>query len=100
MDQIIVNLPDMYKAAASPNRNEPAFGLLRFGELRQTYSLDWPLTTAEAQLPTTLFRDLLMSAVERIRFDERYYLHSYADVVDALAKGLFRDAHHHYVAFG
>jgi hypothetical protein len=31
---------------------------------------------------------------------EPYYLRNYPDVAEALANGLFGDAHHHYVEFG
>jgi len=98
--QITAEPPDMDEVASWQSRNKLAFNLLRFGELRQAHDLAWPLTTAKVSLPTALFRGLLMLALERIRFDEHYYLQAYDDVVDALAKGLFRDAHHHYVEFG
>jgi hypothetical protein len=78
----------------------PAFRSIRFGDIKRTHGLVWPLRSDEVSLPAILVRDLLRFALERVRFDERYYLRNYPDVAEALANGLFADAHHHYVEFG
>ena len=79
---------------------KPACRSIRFGDIKREYGLVWPLRSDQVSLPASLVRDLLRFALERIRFDELYYLRNYPDVAEALANGLLADAHHHYVEFG
>jgi hypothetical protein len=90
----------MVETTTKRDGNEPAFGLLRFGVIKREHGLVWPSTSNKIALPASLFRDLMMCALERVRFDEGYYLRTYPDVADALANGLLTDAHRHYLEFG
>lgn len=83
-----------------PNGTVPQCSLVNFGALRRDQGFAWPLTADRVSLSAGFFRDLLQCALERIRFDEHFYLHLYPDVVDAVALGRFTDAHHHYLEFG
>jgi hypothetical protein len=80
--------------------SEPILRMMRFGEIKREYNLAWPPTSTDITFPATLVRDLLRFALQHVQFDERYYLRSNPDVADALADGLFTDAHSHYVEFG
>jgi hypothetical protein len=90
----------MVEATDGRTRTLPSPGLMRFSAIKREHGLSWPPDSEEISLSVGLFRDLLRFAVVRVRFDERFYLHTYPDVADALANGLFTDAHHHYVEFG
>ena len=74
--------------------------LMTFGTFRREGDLVWPLRSDQVSMSAGLFRDLLVCVLAHVQFDESYYLHTYPDVVDALANGLFTDAHHHYIEFG
>jgi len=94
---------DLARPAEPPSNlhgNVPRCRLVNFGTRQREQDFAWPLTSDHVSLSTGCFRELLCCAVERIRFDERFYPHLYPDVVDALAPGLFTDAHHHYVECG
>jgi hypothetical protein len=82
------------------NGNETLPRLVHFGSIKREHDLIWPMKSGEVSVSADLFRDLLRCALQGVRFDERYYLYSYADVVDAVADGLFTDARHHYIEFG
>lgn len=80
--------------------DEGLLTLMSFGAIQRRCAINWPLTTAAVSLPPEIFQGLLRCALQCINLDEEYYLHLNPDVVDALAKGLFKNAHHHYVEFG
>ena len=96
----MVHPPAMVEPMAASINSEPQFELRRFGVIKREHDLVWPPTSPVVSLPVGFFRDLLKRELGRIRFDEHYYLRMYADVADAVASGLFSDAHQHYVEFG
>lgn len=62
--------------------------------------LKWPGTSENVVIQAGLFKTLLRLALELVPVDEKYYLRTYPDVADALAKGLFTSPRHHFVEFG
>ena len=62
--------------------------LMTFGTFRREGDLVWPLRSDQVSMSAGLFRDLLVCVLAHVQFDESYYLHTYPDVVDALANGL------------
>ena len=68
---------------------------------RENAKVIWPLPPGEIPIQAGLFRDLLRLALEQnIQVDECYYLLTYPDVGEAVAKGLFTSSRHHYLEFG
>ena len=85
---------------SAPNWYDNPIRLMNFGTLRREQGLFWPMRSSTVSVRTELFRDLLRFALAPGRLDENYYLNAYPDVADAMTRGLFVDARHHYVEFG
>jgi hypothetical protein len=74
--------------------------LTNFSTMTREHALVWPLASDESLVKTSLLKVLLRLALENVQLDERYYLRSYPDVVEAMEKGKFASPQHHYVEFG
>jgi hypothetical protein len=73
---------------------------MNFGTLRRENSPAWLILSEEIVVKSNLFRSVLRLALEHVCVDERYYLRTYPDVQEALARDLFTGPRHHYLEFG
>jgi hypothetical protein len=83
-----------------PGVNATVPRLMSYSALRRESGFELFFVSDDAPLRSSLFRDLLRIALERVPFDEQYYLRLYPDVGEALEHGLFTSPRHHYVEFG
>jgi hypothetical protein len=95
-----MDLQIMDQLTPPPRVDDVPFKLPNFSLLKQRQGVLWPLTSDRVSVSADLFKGLLRRVLETVQFDEHYYLYLYADVADAVAKGQFRSAHHHYLEFG
>ena len=71
-----------------------------FSVLRKAYLLSSLEADEVVQVPGAFLKALLNIAAAQVRVDENWYLSTYPDVQEAISKGKFKNAKHHYVEFG
>jgi len=89
-------------AAAEASTPIPASSALPapFSVIRTANEIPWPLTKDRVDVRTDFLLNLIKYAVAGISVDEEWYTSKYPDIKEAIEKGLFKSAQHHYVEFG
>ena len=68
--------------------------------LRRGLNNPWPLPADRVSVPASFVDAAISRMVSDIAVNEAWYLAAYPDIARAVAKGSFKNARHHYRAYG